>query len=460
MYISPPKKYYVSTSILCLFAFSTLFFTRTVDALGAPGLVNFVHFALVPGAFIFALLKTRTKDKEQIQSVQLLLLALILFFIANLISALVNQAGFINVVFNFLLPGEPFIMLLAITSIPLSISRVKQIKNWVLIFCLYNLCLAYIQYYVVGVPGPDFVYGAFFSIAGATFSSIVSLTFGLYYLISEKDAPVWIRVSILIAALWQIIISDAKLVLGSFLVGLVLFALSKVSLESIKYLILGILMIFGFFWALEHIAFLEHYAAFLKPELLFDLNSEFYLAKFKTFSVIPTYYDSGLDYLVGIGPGHGVGRMGGWMLAKYGNLLGPLGATHPYPTLADDIMLEAALESRNVIGTAMYGPLFSWAGIWSDLGIVGLGSYLLIWLVVWNRYCLHDLSKYLVMTTFAIGMFPATLEEPSSMLFTTFVIGLWWHEGKNEAAQLKRQKYTALWELSQRQNALTKEELK
>lgn len=454
MYISQTKKHSISTSILCLTAFSTLFFTRTIDALGAPALVNFIHFALVPGAFGFALFKTRTKDKKQIQSVWLLLLALLLFFIVNLLSALVNQAGLINVVLNFLLPGEPFIMLLAITSIPLSISRVKQLKNWVLVFCLYNLCLAYIQYYVVGVSGPDYVYGAFFSVAGATFSSIVSLTFGLYYLISEKDSPLWIRSSILIAALWQIIISDAKLVLGSFMVGLVLFALSKVSLESVKYLILGVLAIFGFFWALEHIAFLEHYAAFLKPELFFDFNSEFYLAKFKAFSIIPTYYDSFLDRFVGLGPGHGISRLGGWMLAKYGYLLNPLGATHPYPGMADEVMFEAALESRNVIGTAMYGPLFSWAGLWSDLGVIGLGSYLLIWLVVWKNYCLHDLSKYLVMTTFAVGMFPATLEEPSSMLFTTFIIGLWWHEKRNEIAQLRHQKHTEIRNTLQRPNAL------
>ena len=460
MYISQKKKHSIGTSILCLFAFSTLFFTRTVDALGAPSLINFVHFALVPLACVFALLNTRTKDKKQIQSVRLLLLALLLFFIANLLSALVNQAGLINVVLNFLLLGEPFIMLLAIVSIPLSSGRVKQIKNWVLVFSLYNLCLAYIQKYILGATNADFIYGAFFSIAGATFSSIVSLTFGIYYLISEKDSPLWIRLSIFTAALWQIIISDAKLVLGSFILGFILFAISKVSLKSMQYLVLGLLLIFGFFWALENLPFLRGYAILIKPEIFLNLNSEFYLAKFKAFSVIPTYYDSFLNSLVGLGPGHGIGRLGGWMMEKYDYLLDPLGATHPYLGMTQEVTTEAVFESRNVIGTAMYGPLFSWAGIWSDLGILGLGSYLLIWLVVWKRYCLHDLSKYLVMTTFTFGLFPATLEEPSSMLFTTFVIGLWWHEERNKTAQLNHLKYPALWKLSQGQSALAKTDSK
>lgn len=179
---------------------------------------------------------------------------------------------------------------------------------------------------------------------------------------------------------------------------------------------------------MENVAFLESYAIWIKPELFTDFDSEFYRAKLTAFRLVPEYYDSFANSLLGVGPGHGVGRLGGWMMEKYSYLLDPIGATHPYLDMSTEIMSASAQESRNVMGTAMYGPLFSWAGIWSDLGILGVISYAAIWLAVWRCYCLHDFSRYLVTATLATGLFPGYLEEPASMLFTTFVIGLWWQE--------------------------------
>ncbi|MGC1306809.1 MAG: hypothetical protein WA885_06240 [Phormidesmis sp.] len=435
MYPSYKQTYHLRTSTLALIAFATLFFARTLDVLGAPSPINFAHFAFVPLACGFALFNTRIQDRRQISTVWTLISVLLIFFTVNLLSALLNGAGLINVILNFLLLAEPFIMLLTITSIPLSINRIKQMKNWVAIFAIYNLALAYFQRYVLGATNPDFIYGAFFSIAGATVSSIVSLIFSIYYLTSEKDKPLWMRSLPLVAAFWQIIISDTKLVLGSFIVGFILFSLSKVSSKTLIYVILGMILLWGSFWAIANIEFLEAYAIWIQPELFTNPDSEFYRAKLTAFREVPEYYDSFLSYLFGVGPGHGVGRLGGWMMEKYSYLLDPLGATHPYLEMSSDVMAAAASESRNVLGTAMYGPLFSWAGIWSDLGIVGLGSYLLVWLVVWRYYCLHDFSRYLVMATFATGLFPGYLEEPGSMLFTTFVIGLWWHEQRLSSKQ-------------------------
>ncbi|MEL6454974.1 MAG: hypothetical protein AAFQ40_09685 [Cyanobacteria bacterium J06623_5] len=422
---------YFRVSTLALLAFATLFFSRTLDALGAPSLINFAHFLFVPLASGLIIIESKVRDRKQILSAYALLSLLCLFFIVHLVSALANDAGIINVILNFLLLTEPFIMLLALVSIPLSIKRIKQLKNWVALFAFYNLFLAYFQRYVLGTANPDFLYGAFFSVAGATVSAIVSLVFSVYYLISEKTQPLWVRSLILVAALWQIIISDTKLVLGSFLIGFILFSFSKINTRTIIYIILSLFLCLFFFWAMENIEFFNAYAIWIKPELFTNFDSEFYRAKLMTFSIVPQYYDSFMDHLFGLGPGHGVGRLGGWMLEKYSHLLTPVGATHPYPSMRADIMTAAATESRNVIGTAMYGPVFSWAGIWSDLGIVGLSSYLLIWIFIWQRYCPHDFSKYIVAATLTTGLFPGYLEEPSSMLFTTFVIGLWWHEQKS-----------------------------
>lgn len=426
------------TSTLALVAFATVFFARTIDSLGAPSLINFAHFAFVPLACGFALWNTRVRDRHQISAVWSMIGVLMIFFTVNLASAFINGAGLINVVLNFLLYAEPFMMLIAIASIPLSGERIQQLKNWMAIFALYNIALVYIQKYVQGAVNPDFLYGAFFSVAGATVSSIVSLIFAIYYLSSEKTRPLWIRLAIVVAAFWQIIISDTKLVLGSFIIGFALFSLSKINAKSLIYIIFGAFLFFLFFWALDNVPFFEPYALWINPEELTDFNSEFYRAKLMAFEKVPEYYESSLGYIFGLGPGHGVSRLGGWMMEKYGPLLDPLGATHPFLEMRPDIMLAAAQESRKVIGTAMYGPLFSWAGLWSELGILGVGSYALIWMTVWRYYCLHDFSRLLVMATLVTGLFPGYLEEPGSLLFTTFVIGLWWHEQR-----LLRQKSSA-----------------
>ncbi len=431
-YLYPIKKQEVTirTSTLVLIALSTLFFSRTLDALGAPSLINFAHFFFVPAVCVLAVLSSRTRDLTQIAGAQLLLLSILAFFTINVISAMINGAGFINIALNFLLLSEPFIMLLALVSLALSTQQIRKLKNWLLVFALYNLFLAYFQRYGLGESNPDYIYGAFFSIAGATVSSIVSLGFAIYYLLSERNSPIWIRVFISTAAFWQIIISDTKLVLGSFVVGFLLFSLSKISRKTLVYVILGAVLLWAFLWALDNVPFFRAYAIWIDLDLLTDPNSEFYRAKLTTFRLVPDYYSSILNWFFGVGPGHGVGRLGGWMLEKYGYLLDPIGATHPYPEMSTEIMSTAAGESRHVMGTAMYGPLFSWSGIWSDLGILGSVFYLLIWVVVLRYFCLHDFSRYLVMVTFALGLFPGYLEEPGSMLFTTFIIGLWWHEQK------------------------------
>ena len=438
------KNIFLRASMLTLVALSTVFFSRTLDALGAPSLINFAHFAFVPLAFGFMLVNMRACDRKQVAAVQAMLGALVIFFAVNLFSALLNGSGLVNVFLNFLLFTEPFMMLIAITSIPISGNRLQQLKNWVAVFALYNLALVYVQQYVLGTINPDYLYGAFFSNAGATVSAIVSLIFAIYYLASEKTRPLWFRIVIAVAVFWQIIISDTKLVLGSFIVGFILFSLSKISSKTLVYAISGVFLFLLFFWALDNVPFLNAYALWIKPEQLMDFNSEFYRAKLMTFEKVPEYYDSAIGYIFGLGPGHGVSRLGGWMMEKYSYLLDPVGATHPFLGMRDEIMHAASLESRDVMGTAMYGPVFSWSGLWSDLGIVGIASYVFIWITVWQRYCLHDFSRLLVMATLTTGLFPGYLEEPGSMLFTTFVIGLWWHEKrkpKSKKSSRRSQRY-------------------
>lgn len=425
----------IKTSTLILFAFGVLFFSRLIDVLGAPEIVNFVHFAVIPFVCGFALVNTRTQDRQQISGTWALIGGLLTLLGVMLASAILNGASIVNVVLDYLLLAEPFMMLLAVISIPLSPIRLLQVRKGLMSFAFFNLFLAFFQAFVLSRGNPDLVYGVFFSLAGGSLAAIVSLTFGIYYFLSAKAAPKGLRFFVLFASIWQIFISDTKLVLGSFLAGFMLLSLTKISNRTLVYLIVGGSLIYGFLWGVQNLEFLKDYALWIKPEYYLSLDTEFMRAKTMAFKVIPTYYDSFWNSLLGLGPGHTVGRLGGWMMEKYWDMLEPIGASRPFPAIPSEVVNGALAESKNVAATAMFQPMFSWAGIWGDLGLLGLGAYLLVWGLIWKYFCPGDFSRFLILTTFATGFFPGYLEEPGSMLFTTFLIALCWHERRQAQLQ-------------------------
>ena len=81
----------------------------------------------------------------------------------------------------------------------------------------------------------------------------------------------------------------------------------------------------------------------------------------------------------------------------------------------------------------MFSPLFGWAGIWGDLGLLGLGAYFYLAFLVWKYICVIDLSKYLMLTVFVFGLIFSQLEEPGYTLFVASMIGLSWQEHSSKS---------------------------
>ena len=430
--ISSPVYYkssrdFVRASTLLLITFTTVFFPRLLDILGAPEIINFAHFGVVPFACLWVITKSQTRDRIQIKATWAIIFSLLILLTVILASALINQAGFVNVILEFLLLTESFILLIAVTSLTITIDRVRLLQNWLGIFALVNFLFVCFQYFVLRESNPDNLFGIFFSVAGATVSSIVSITFALYYLTCKKDIALWIRVLVIVAAIGQLLISDTKLVLGSLILGFLLLSFTKLNQRTLIYMLSGFLIVYGFSWAMYNLPYFTSYSYWIKPEY-FSSDNEFTRAKGMGIAMIPSFYHTPLDWFFGLGPGHGVSRLGGWMMDKYWPMLQPLGGTHPYPMLVTDITKAAFHESRSVAGTAMFAPLFAWVGIWSDLGLLGLAAYLSVWGVIWKKLCLDDFSRLLVLSQVGIGFFPGYLEEPGSMLFITFILGLRWLE--------------------------------
>lgn len=431
------RKGFIKSSTLLIIAFATVFFPRLFDSVGFPPPINFVHFLMVPFACGVALFKTRTKNRNQISISKELLSALTILLGVTIASALVNDAGVINVFLEFLLLAEPYMFLLAIVSIPMSQTLFTKFRSWIIKFTYFHIFLALTQKVLLDVSimrattmgvKEDNIQGVFYlSGGGHVIAASVSIAFGLYYFISVKTTPLWLRTSIFLAAFLQLLFADAKQVLLFSLVSWVLLILSNVKDigKTIQYVIGAALVLTILLWCMQNLELFRAFNTWIRPEI-YGPQGEATLLKTAAFRVIPSYYESPLNSLFGLGPGHTVGRLGGWMLPKYSNLFEPLGATiHP----ASQKVWDAVWASWLGPASSMFSPLFGWAGIWGDLGFLGLGAYSYLLLIVWQRLCLDDFSKFLILNVVVNGFIFTQMEEPGYMLFVTALIGLQWQEG-------------------------------
>ncbi len=431
------KKGFVKTSTLVLFAFGTAFFPRLLKA--AP--LNFVHFAAVPLAFGVALFQSRSKDPHQISISKELLFGLYLFLMVSFLSALWNGAGAINAVLGFLLLAEPFMLLLAIVCIPLLPAIVERMQTWMTGFVFFHLFLVYVQYFVLHyytLPGDfDNIQGVFYrSGSGHVVGASIATCFGVYYLLTNKKRSILIRALVFLISFGEVQLADAKQVLILCVLGFLILTLTNVKdiVKTLMYLIGIVIFIIVFTWAIYNIPALGAFTVWNRPEM-YGPDGE--ATKFKLSGIHYTllYFRSPINWLLGLGPGHTIGRLGGWMLRDYSALLAPLGATRvPVGETVpiSDLVWKYMASSWLANGSSMFAPFFGWAAIWGDFGFLGLGSYLYLGSIVWRRVCVDQLSKYLMLNVLVCGLIFTQMEEPAYVLYVATLIGLRWQEDQKE----------------------------
>lgn len=438
------KKESVRNSVLVLVAFGTAFFPRLLTYFGAPAPLNFVHFLLVPAVCFLATTTTKIRSQRQITVFKEIAVASTLLLACTIMSALVNQAGVANTILQYMLLAEPFIFLLAILAIPLRGKRLLSFRNWILGFGFFNLFLALAQSVLMpiglyprkGGTLQDNIAGVFASGSGSAgnyISCTVSIYFAFYVFNYSKNTPRWIKFSLIGASFYQAYISDSKQVLLGLLLGFFLMILSKVE-DPVKILQYGIPLSLGlalFIWALQNpdIEFLNAYRNWTSRANLYDFEGDAFQTKTAAFRIIPTHYEFPFHGLFGLGPGHSVSRLGGWMIRKYVTLLAPLGVSiHPASEEVFQVVYDGWIAKESTI----FFPLFTWAGIWGDLGLLGLMSYLYLCSKVWKRLCGDDFCRFMVLSTAALGFMLTQMEEPGQMLTVACLLGLRWHEQQDQ----------------------------
>jgi hypothetical protein len=431
------KKGFYKGSLLVIAAFSSAFYSRiTCSVTRLPSVLNHLHFLIVPLTMFIILSSSRPKNPRQIAIVWMLLAGLLIFLSTMIASALINNAGYVNIIFDFLLIGEPFMLLLSIICVPMSIKSLNYFRTWMINSSWINMALAFIQWPLlkfhkisaVNLDETDGMAGVFFvSGAGNYVSSTVSIYFGIYYLMYAKEFPSWMRYGALVAAFFQLQLSDSKQVLFALLVGYIfLVVLTMKSLEkTLGYIILIVISMIAFYWCVEHVDAFGAFKNYLHKDGVYGPDGEATRIKPIAFNIIPTFFHSPLNWLLGLGPGHTAGRLGGWLLKENWAILGPLGASiHP----ASNALLEAYFGSWLALESTMFCPLFFWAGIWGDLGLAGLGAYLLMGFIIWRYVCVDNFSRFLLLSVAGFGFIFTQMEEPGYMFYTAAIIGLRWHE--------------------------------
>ncbi|PSB59250.1 hypothetical protein [Chamaesiphon polymorphus] len=436
------KKGFYKSSTLALAAFSTAFYSRILCSITRlPSVLNHLHFLVVPLTTAIILTTSRPKDPKQISSVWMLLAGLSILFGVMTASALLNQAGVINIIVDFSILGGPFMLLMAIVCIPMSAISFNRFRDWIINSSYANMALAFIQWPLLkfnkisagGLDATDGMAGVFFvSGAGNYVSTTVSIYFGIYLVMFATTVPLWVRWGTLLAAMFQLQLSDSKQVLFALFFGwgmLILLTMKDVG-KTLTYTIAIILVVAVFYWCIQNVDAFAGFKNYLDKDGVYGPDGEATRIKPIAFSIIPTFYQYPLNWLLGLGPGHTAGRLGGWLLKENWAILGPLGATiHP----ASQALLKAYYGSWLALESTMFCPLFGWAGIWGDLGIVGLCAYLCLGWIVWRYICVDNLGRFLLLSVAGFGFIFTQMEEPGYMYFVATLIGLRWHEKRAQS---------------------------
>jgi hypothetical protein len=413
---------------IVLLALAIAMFPRLLTTVGAPKVINFLHFAFVPVALALVY------PKMQSYSFKLLSMTLALLGAITL-SAFVNTTGLANIVLDFLLLAEPFFLLIAIISIRWSQQSIKRFRLWLLLFAFINVGMAYYQWFVLGDVNDD-VKGIYVDMgAGHHIAGAVALSAAAYFLVDFPPiGSRWLRVAlgVVVAATFVpvVVFSDTKQAILVFLLSLpilILLTLLNVSKVSNLGKIFCYLAI-----AVVGVGIAKELGDTVLPGIKHwttntDLTMEGLKQKFSVFSIIIQHYSSPLNWLVGLGPGHTVGRLG-LMIPDYRAYLLPWGVSTSDIVKEITKIKQANYVTSSKTGSSVWSMTFTWAGVWGDLGLLGLGTYLSLWLVVLRRFCLDDLSRYLLITILVFGIVFDWIEEPGFLLFIVALIGLRWQE--------------------------------
>lgn len=395
-------------------ALVALFFSRIGVAYGAPSALNFIHFPLV---LLAAATATRAPDRSPNRVASALGMGAGGLLAVALLSALANGTSVVAAILDWLVLCEPFLLIYAVVRDPPPDSSRSRLEHLLLAVVIMQVPFALWQTLTRGVG--DAVQGTFIGQgAGAHVVGAASIVAALFVASTNVVRPRHVRIAAALSLATLPLLADAKQVLLLFVVAYAATSLA----HSPKYWFasaFGVAALAGV--VVVAVRFVPGWQLVTNRWVFVDGLTH----KLQVFTLIRSHFDTWSDWLLGIGPGNTVSRVAVMALPDYGgrsSLLPRLGVDpSPVATQLFAIDTESYL-ARSGVGSSAWSFVFSWAGLFGDLGVLGVAMYAWLGIIVWRAttHLSHDRRANAAHVTLALLVLLATvygyLEEPAVTL--------------------------------------------
>lgn len=388
-----------------------VFGTRPLTALGAPKVLDFLHFAWL-SVTVFLLLRTTLYRRAAH-----LLSLIVALLIGALLSALINQRSPLAAFFSFVILCEPFIFLAYLVGMNASRKNIEGLRKVVLCITAAHTSFILVQTFVLDYTD-DRVQGLLIGAgAGAHLAGAISL-FGAIFVFRYLNAPLATRTVAAGVVAMGPIFSDAKQVIAVALVAT--FILVIVNFKSAKALIKSAAL------AGISLAVVGLLVQIFFPSSLYWLEPDVVLfafeQKFEVVNIIQEKHWGPLTTVFGLGPGATVSRLA-LLIPEYANSLAPFGILTSDLSRQIYDTQQSQFYTNSVSGSSLFSLTFSWAGIWGDLGLLGLVTAIAIFIYIYRFLCPNSDTRFLVICSALFGVVFTWLEEPAYMNWVSVFLG-------------------------------------
>lgn len=411
----PVPAYLWALGAVCAVALS-----RLVVEIGAPGMVNHVHFgmALVAAARGLMSRPAWTPLARRLAGTAGGLL------LACYVSALTNDGGVLRPGLAWLLLVEPFLVLFALVREPPEGEARRRAGHLLVALLVLQLPFSVWKFLDFGIS--DAVRGTFLHQgAGAHVMGAMVLVSAMGALLTGHVRNRGWRIALIALALLLNILADAKQAVGMYLIALATIGLLNSPRHWPRYVV-------GLAAAIGVVFFAARYHPALRQFTDADLLERGLRSKVSVVPLIGGHFESPVNWLFGAGPGNTVSRIALMALDEYRIDNRSSGMPFDFPTSRVTRLVwyeneVGALSGEG--GSSAWSLIASWVGIWGDTGIIGVCLYILLGVLVWREARAlprgpSNMVRIAVLFVGLLGFVYSYLEEPGLTLVTAAWIGM------------------------------------